>query len=61
MNCGREESQMRSISESLEVLASSLRIERMWENLTSEAIKEYFCDTPPLAKLIECTTKEPRR
>ena len=31
------------------------------ESLTSEAMKEYFWDTPPQAKLIGCTTKELRR
>ena len=46
---------------SLEVLVSSLRIERMWESLTPKAVKEYFWDTPPQAKLIRCITKEPRR
>ena len=61
MNCGREESRMSSISESLEVLVSSLKIERMRESLIPEAMKEYFWDTPPQAKLIGCTTKEPRR
>ena len=57
MNCGREESRMSSISESLEVLVSSLKIERMRESLIPEAMKEYFWDTPPQAKLIGCTTK----
>ena len=33
---------MLSISESLEVLVSILRIERMWKNLTLEVMKEYF-------------------
>ena len=61
MDCGREESQMQSILESLEVLVSFLKIEKMWESLTPEAMKEYFWDTPPQAKLIRCTTKEPRR
>ena len=42
MNYGREGSQMLSISESLEVLVSFSRIERMWENLTPEVMKEYF-------------------
>ena len=61
MNHGMEESRMQSISEFLEVLVSSLRIERMWEILTLEAMKEYFWDTPPQAKLIGFTTKKPRR
>ena len=39
---GREGSLMLSISESLEVFVSFLRIERMWENLTLEVMKEYF-------------------
>ena len=30
----------------------------MWENLTLEAMKEYFWDTPLQARLIEYTTKE---
>ena len=47
--------------ESLEVLVSFSRTERMWENLTPEAMKEYFWDTPLQARLIEFTTKEPRR
>ena len=39
MNCGIEESQMWSISESLEVFVSSLRIERMSESLTPKVMK----------------------
>ena len=31
------------------------------ESLTSEAMKEYFWDTTPQAKLTECRTKETRR
>ena len=50
---------MLSILESLEVLVSFSRIERMWENLTPEVMKEYFWDTPLQARLIEYTTKEP--
>ena len=42
MSYGREGSQMLSISEFLEVLDSFSRIERMWENLTPEVMKEYF-------------------
>ena len=42
MSYGREGSLMLSISESLKVLVSFLRIERMWENLTPEVMKEYF-------------------
>ena len=61
MSYGREESQMLSISESLEVLVSFSRIERMWENLTLEAMKEYFWNTPLQEMLIGYTTKEPRR
>ena len=61
MSYGKEESQMLSISESLVVLVSFSRTERMWENLTPEAMKEYFWDTPLQARLIEFTTKEPRR
>ena len=30
----------------------------MWKNLTIEAMKEYFWDTPLQAWLIEYTTKE---
>ena len=59
MSYGREGSQMLSISEFLEVLVSFSRIERMWENLTPEAMKEYFWDTPLQARLIGYTTKEP--
>ena len=59
MSCGREGNQMLSISESLEVLILFSRIERMWENLTPEAMKEYFWDTPLQARLIEYTTREP--
>ena len=55
---GKEGSQMLSISESLEVLVSFLRIERMWENLTPEVMKEYFWDTPLQARLIRYTIKE---
>ena len=33
---------MLSISEFWDILVSLSRIERMWENLTPEAIKEYF-------------------
>ena len=40
MSYGREESQMLSILEFLEVLVSFSRIGRMWENLTPEAMKE---------------------
>ena len=50
---------MLNISKSLEVLASFSRIERMWENLTLEVIKEYFWDTPLQARLIMYTIKEP--
>ena len=59
MNYGREGSQMLSISESLEVLVSFSRIERMWENLSPEVMKEYFWDTLLQARLIGYTTKEP--
>ena len=59
MSYGREGSQMLSISEFLEVLVLFSRIERMWENLTPEAMKEYFWDTPLQARLIGYTTKEP--
>ena len=31
------------------------------KSLTPKAMKEYFWDTPPQAKLIGCTTKELRR
>ena len=58
-SCGSEGSQMLSISESLEVLVSFSRMERMWENLIHEAMKEYFWDTPLQARLIRYTTKEP--
>ena len=61
MSYEREGSQMLSISEFLEVLASFSRIERMWENLTPEAMKEYFWDTPLQARFIGYTTREPRR
>ena len=36
---------MLSILESLEVLVSFSRIERMLKNLTPETMKEYFWDT----------------
>ena len=49
---------MSNISESLEVLVSFSRIERMWENLTPEVMKEYFWDTPLQARLIRYTIKE---
>ena len=52
MNYGREGSLMLSISESFEVLVSFSRIERIWENLTPEMMKEYFWDTPLQARLI---------
>ena len=42
MSYGREGSQMLSISESLEVLVSFSRIERMWANFTLEVMNEYF-------------------
>ena len=42
MSYGREGSLVLSISESLEVLVSLSRIERMWENLTPKVMKEYF-------------------
>ena len=42
MSYEKEGNQMLSILESLEVLVSFLRIERMWENLTLKAMKEYF-------------------
>ena len=58
---GKEGSQMLSILESLEILVSFSRIERMWANLTPEAMNEYFWDTPLQARLIEYTTKELRR
>ena len=45
--------------ESLEVLVSFSRIERMWKNLTPEVMKEYFWDIPLQAKLIRYTTREP--
>ena len=61
MSYGREGSQMLSISKSLEVLVSFSRTERMWANLTPEAMNEYFWDTPLRAILIGYTTKEPRR
>ena len=51
--------QLLSISESLEALISFSRIERMWENLTLETMKEYFWDTTLQARLIGYTTKEP--
>ena len=50
---------MLNISEFLEVFVSFSRIERMWENLTSEMMKEYFQDTPLQVRLIGYTTKEP--
>ena len=59
MSYGREGSQMLNISESLEVLVSFSRIERMWENLTPEVMKEHFWDTSLQARLIGYTTKEP--
>ena len=52
MSYGREGSQMLSILESLEVLVSFSRIERMWENLTPEAMKGYLRDTALQARLI---------
>ena len=61
MSYGREGSQMSSISESLEVLVSFLRIERIWKNLTPKAMKGYFWDTPLQARLIGYTTKEQKR
>ena len=61
MSYGREGSQMLSISEFLEILVSFSRIERMWENLTPEVMKEYFWSTPFQARLIRYTTKELRR
>ena len=61
MSYGRERSQMLSISESSEILVLFLWIERMWENLTPKAMKEYSWDTPLQARLIGFTTKEPRR
>ena len=33
----------------------------MWENLTLEAMKEYFWNTSLQARLIGYTTREPRR
>ena len=42
MSYGREGSQMLSISKSLEVLISFSMIERIWENLTPEVMREYF-------------------
>ena len=36
-------------------------LERMWKNLTPEAKKEYFWDTPLQARLIGYTTREPWR
>ena len=59
MSYEREGNQMLSISESLEVLVSFLRIERIWENLTFKVMKEYFWDTPLQARLIGYTIKEP--
>ena len=61
MSYGKERNQMLNILESLEVLVSFSRIERMWENLTPKAMKEYFWDTPLQARLIGYTTREPRR
>ena len=58
MSYGKEGSRMLSISESLEVLVSSSRIERLWGSLTPGAMKEYFWATPLQAKLIGYTTKE---
>ena len=58
MNYGKEGSLMLSISKSFEVLVSFLRIERNWENLTPEVMKEYFWDTPLQEKLIGYTTRE---
>ena len=58
MSYGREGSQMSNILESLEVLVSFLRIEKIWENLTPE-VKEYFWDTHVQARLIGYITKEP--
>ena len=49
---------MLRISESLEVLVSFSMIERMWENLTLEMMKEYFWETPLQARLIGYITKE---
>ena len=42
MSYGRKRNQMFSISVSLEIIVSFTRIERMWENLTPEVMKEYF-------------------
>ena len=42
MSYRREGSQMLSISEFWDILVSLSRIERMWENLTHEVMKEYF-------------------
>ena len=42
MSYGRVGSQMLSILEFLKVLVSFSRIKRMWENLSLEAMKEYF-------------------
>ena len=61
MSYGREESQMLSILEFLEVLVSFSRIGRMWENLTPKVMKEYFWDTSPLAKLIRVYTKRTKK
>ena len=61
MSYGREGSQMSNILESLEVLVSFSMIERMWKNLTPEAMKEYFWDTPLQERLIRYTTRELRR
>ena len=58
MSYGRKGSHMLSILDSLEVLVSFSRIERMWKNLTPEVMKEYFWDK---ARLIGYTTSEPRR
>ena len=61
MSYGMEGSQLFSISESLEVLVSFSRTERMWGNLTPEAMKEYSWDTPLQVRLVGFTTKEPKR
>ena len=58
MSYGREESQMLSILEFLEVIVSFSRIGRMWENLTPEAMKEYFWVNPLQIRLIEYTIRE---
>ena len=38
-----------------------LNDERMWENLIPKVMKEYFWDTPLLARLIRYTTRELRK